>query len=83
MRMKHDPIPSGKRKAVNLSIDTGIVAAARAVGVNFSRVTEDALRIAVKVEHERRWREDNKAAIAAFDEWYRRDGDPLAGLRVR
>ncbi|MGJ3628756.1 hypothetical protein AB5I41_21010 [Sphingomonas sp. MMS24-JH45] len=28
--MKHDPIVSGKRKSVDLSIDTGIVAAARA-----------------------------------------------------
>jgi len=81
--MKHDHIPSRKRKPVNLSLDTGIVAAARDAGINLSRVTEDALRVAVKAEGERRWLEDNQSAMAAFNDWYSREGDPLAGLRVR
>ena len=41
--MKHDPIASGKRKSVNLSIDTGIVAAAREAGLNLSQISEAAL----------------------------------------
>lgn len=81
--MKHETIRSGKRKAVNLSIDTGIAAAAREAGVNFSRVTEDALRLAIKAQQEQRWREENADAIAAYSEWYERDGDPLDALRVR
>lgn len=80
--MKHDPMIAGKRKAVNLSLDTGIVAAAREAGVNLSRVTEAALRMAVREEQERRWKKENEAAIAAFAEWYEREGDPLANLRV-
>lgn len=81
--MRHDRLDSHKRKAVNVSLDTGIVAAARAAGINLSRVTEDALRAAVKVEEERRWQEENRAAVAAFSDWYAREGDPLAHLRVR
>lgn len=80
--MKHDPIPSRKRKPVNVSLDTGVVAAAREAGINLSRVTEDALRVAVKVAQERRWRDENRSAITAFSEWYEREGDPLADLRV-
>ena len=83
MRMKHDPVAPRKRKPVNLSLDTEIVAAAREAGINLSRVTEDALRVAVKAEQERRWREENAAAMLAFNEWYAREGDPLAHLRVR
>lgn len=80
--MKHEAVRAGKRKSVNLSIDTGIVAAARAQGINLSRVTEAALAHAVRAEQERRWTEENRAAIAEFAEWYEREGDPLADLRV-
>ena len=78
--MKHDPIGSGTRKPVNVSLDTGIVAAARDVGINLSRTTELALRAAIKSEQERRWREDNAVAIGRFTEWYETNGDPLAHL---
>ncbi len=83
MLMKHEAIRTGKRKSVNLSIDSGIVAAARAQGINLSRVTEAALFHAVRAEQERCWTEENRAAITDFAEWYEREGDPLADLRVR
>ncbi|MEH3045954.1 type II toxin-antitoxin system CcdA family antitoxin [Sphingomonas adhaesiva] len=75
--MKHEPITSGKRKSVNLSIDTGIVAAARAVGLNLSQISEDAIRRATKVEQERRWREENAPKIEAWNRWYEENGHPL------
>ena len=78
--MKHDPIASGKRKSVNLSIDTGIVAAAREVGINLSRVTETALRIATKHEAERQWRDEHREWIQDFNRSYDAEGDPLAHL---
>ncbi|GAA0658112.1 antitoxin CcdA [Sphingomonas insulae] len=78
--MRHDPISPNKRKSVNLSIDTGIVAAAREAGVNLSRVTEAALRVAVKDAREQRWREENREAIERFTNWYEDQGDPLAHL---
>lgn len=81
--MKHDSVLLRKRKPVNLSLDGEIVAAARDAGLNLSRVAEDALRLALKADRERRWQEEHRDAIAAFTEWFERGGDPLEGLRIR
>ncbi len=79
--MKHDPIATGKRKSVNMSLDTGIVAAAREAGLNLSQISEQAIRHATKVEQERRWKENNRDAIEGWNRWYEQNGDPLAHLR--
>lgn len=80
--MKHDKIASGKRKPVNLSLDTGVVAAAREAGLNLSQISEAALRDAIRGEQARRWREDNRVAIEGWNRWYDKNGDPLAHLRL-
>ena len=79
--MKHDSIATGKRKSVNVSLDTGVVAAAREVGLNLSQISEQAIRQATKAEQERRWKEDNREAIEGWNRWYEKNGDPLAHLR--
>ena len=79
--MKHDKIISGKRKPVNVSIDTGIVDAARAVGLNLSQVSEAGLVIAIKRERERRWIEENRAAMESSNAWVERNGLPFAKHR--
>jgi len=80
--MKHDPISSGKRKAVNLSIDTGVVAAAREAGINLSQTCEAALRTAAKVERDRQWAEDNREWIEANNAWVEQNGLPLEKYRL-
>lgn len=60
--MRHDPIASGKRKPVNLTIDTGVVAAAREAGINLSQTSEVALR---RAANKAAWRKENKAWIDA------------------
>ena len=80
--MKYDDITSSKRRSVKLSIDTGIVAAAKEIGVNLSRVTEDALRLAIKSERERRWRDENKAWIETHNTWIDKHGIPLSDLET-
>lgn len=80
--MRHDPITSSKRKPVNLSLDTGVVAAARKAGVNMSRVTEAALRVAITSENERRWREEHRVWIQAHNDWIDQNGIPLGDLPV-
>lgn len=79
--MKHDSVATGKRKSVNVSLDTGIVAAAREVGLNLSQISEQAIRQATKAEQERRWKEENREAIESWNRWYEQNGDPLAHLR--
>jgi antitoxin CcdA len=80
--MKHDPIASGKRKPVNLSIDTGVVAAAREAGINLSQVSEAAIRDAAKKERDRLWKEENRAAIEANNAWVEQHGLPLEKYRM-
>ncbi len=80
--MKHDALSSGKRKAVNLSLDTGVVAAAREAGLNLSQICEAALRDASKQERDRRWQEENRAAIEANNAWVEKHGLPLAKYRM-
>jgi antitoxin CcdA len=80
--MKHDSIRSGKRKAVNLSLDTGVVAAAREAGINMSQACEAALRSATKAELERRWQEDNREWIEAHHKWVEENGLPLEKHRM-
>jgi antitoxin CcdA len=80
--MKQDPIVSGKRKAVNLSLDTGVVEAAREAGINLSQTCEAALRTAAKAERERRWQEENREAIEASNAWVEKNGLPLTKYRM-
>jgi antitoxin CcdA len=79
--MKRDSIASGKRRPVNLSLDSGVVAAAREAGINLSQACEAALRAAAKAERERRWQEENRDAIAAWNAWVEEHGLPLAKYR--
>ena len=80
--MKHDSIRSGKRKPVNLSLDTGVVEAARAAGINLSQACEAALRDAAKVERDRKWKEDNREAMEGWNRWLETNGLPYAELRL-
>ena len=80
--MKHDPIASGKRKSVNLSLDTGVVAFAREAGINLSQVSETAIRAAAKSERDRRWRDENREWAASVNRWVEENGLPLERYRL-
>ena len=82
MRMRHDPIATGKRKSVNLSLDTGIVAAAREAGINLSQVSEAAIRAAAKRVQEEKWREEHRDWITANNAWIEENGLPLDRYRL-
>ncbi|RYD49168.1 MAG: post-segregation antitoxin CcdA [Sphingomonadales bacterium] len=79
--MKQDSIASGKRKPVNLSLDTGIVEAAREAGINLSQVSEKAIRDAAKAERDRKWAEDNRERLEAWNAWVEQNGIPLSEYR--
>lgn len=80
--MKHDPILSGKRKAVNLTLDTGIVATARELGLNLSQISEGAIRAATQQARERKWEEEHAPRMDAFAAWLDEHGMPFEDLRV-
>lgn len=80
--MKQDVIRASKRKSVNLSLDTGVVAAAREAGINLSQIAEAAIRNATRAEQERRWQDENRQAIAGWNRWYEKNGHPLETYRM-
>ncbi|MCI4589666.1 type II toxin-antitoxin system CcdA family antitoxin [Sphingobium sp. BYY-5] len=71
----------GIRKPTNLSLDADLVADARDLGINLSRACEDALRKEIAAERARRWQEENKEAIAAWNIWAENNELPLDKYR--
>ncbi len=55
------------KKAANLSIRADLLEEARALKINLSQTLETALANIVKQEKERRWLEENRAAIEAYN----------------
>lgn len=55
------------KKAANLSIRADLLEEARAYKINLSQTLEAALQVEVKKEKERRWLEENRAAIEAYN----------------
>ena len=80
--MTAKPLSVGKRRSVNLSLDEAVVAEAREYGISLSRTSEEALAIAVKKERERRWKDENRAAIEANNRWIEQNGLPLEKYRL-
>ncbi|WP_145631642.1 type II toxin-antitoxin system CcdA family antitoxin [Neorhizobium alkalisoli] len=74
-------MPNTTRKAVNLSLDSGLIAEARKLGVNLSRAATEGIAAAVKAENERRWLEENSEAIEACNRYIAKHGLPLAKYR--
>ncbi|MCB1384634.1 MAG: type II toxin-antitoxin system CcdA family antitoxin [Nitratireductor sp.] len=70
------------RRATNLSLDSTLVAEARELGLNLSRIAEEGLEQAVKAEREKRWKEQNREAIEAHNQYVREHGLPLAKYRL-
>ena len=62
------------KKAVNLSIDAELVAEAKAAGTNMSALLEKALKQELRERRSRKWREENRAALDAYDRHIEEDG---------
>lgn len=56
------------RTKVNLTLEAAVVAEARALGLNMSRLAEAAIVAACKTERNRRWRQENAEALARYAE---------------
>ena len=56
-----------KKRAVNLFVDVELLEEARRLRINISETLERRLRTIVKAEQERRWLEENREAIEAYN----------------
>ncbi len=70
------------RDKVNMTIDAELKAEAKALGINMSKVAEEAIRQAAKVERNRRWREENREALEAYAREVEENGPTLAKYRT-
>ena len=65
---RRTPGPAAPKRATNVSVRSDLLAAAREAGVNLSAALERALKEEVAEARRRKWREDNREAIAAYNE---------------
>jgi antitoxin CcdA len=56
------------KRAVNVSVNSDLAAKAKALGVNLSEALEGRLAELVAAQGRQRWREENTAAIEAYND---------------
>ncbi len=69
------------KKATNLSLNSKVLEKARELGMNISQTVDELLAAEVRRRYWERWNEDNKDAIAHYNERIAREGLPLSRYR--
>lgn len=69
------------KKATNLTLNSRVLEAARALGMNVSATVDTLLAEEVSRRYWARWNEDNREAIAHYNARIEREGLPLAKYR--
>ena len=64
----------GPKRAVNLTIDAEILAAAKAQGINLSQTLEDELRKRTQKAREAKFREESREAIDSYNRFIAEHG---------
>jgi antitoxin CcdA len=70
------------KKATNLSLNVKVLEAAREMGMNLSQTVDSLLAEEVKKRYWAKWNEDNKEAMAAYNDRVAKHGLPLAKYRT-
>ena len=73
--------PALQRKPTNLSLDAHLVAEAKDLEINISRVAEEGIAKAVAEEKARLWKIENREAIEGLNAYVEEHGLPLAEFR--
>ena len=71
-----------QRKSTNLSLDARLIAEAKNLDINISRVAEQGIAKAVSTEKSRRWKEENREALESSNRYVEEHGLPLAKYRM-
>lgn len=82
MRMKHEPVAVGKRRATNVSLPENAVAEAKARGINVSKACEAGLMAQLEATRIEQWKRDNQNWIDAHREWVENNPLPLERYRL-
>jgi len=79
--MKRRTLLTGSKKAVNVSIDQGLIQQAKALNINLSAVLEEALQQVVIAEGQRQWLDSHQQSIATYNQDVEENGVFSDGLR--
>ena len=66
--------PKAPKKAVNLSNNSDLLRQARELRINLSKMLETQLEQVLREERARRWKEENREAMEAFNRWVEEHG---------
>lgn len=69
------------RKATNLTIDSSLLSSAKELGINLSQAAEAGIRNEIAEAQARRWKLENKQALASSNEYVQKHGLPLEKSR--
>lgn len=69
------------RRATNISLNAGMLAEAKALGINVSRACEGGLEAEIARVRREAWLADNADALASSNAYAEANGLPLAALR--
>jgi antitoxin CcdA len=73
--------PAIAKRATNVSVRRDLLEAARAANINLSATLERALAVELKQAQREKWLNDNRAAIAAHNDFMTEHGVFSDGLR--
>jgi antitoxin CcdA len=74
MGMRHDHNIEQRKRPVKLTIRSDILEEAKLLELNASQAAEAGIAVAVTAARENAWREDNRAAIKAYNKSIAREG---------
>lgn len=74
-------VNSGKRRATNVTVDTALLATAKALKINVSQASEEGLARAVAQRQAQHWLEANQVALESSNAYVDQQGLPLARFR--
>jgi antitoxin CcdA len=69
------------KRATNVSVRSDLLVAAREAGINLSATLEQALEKELAETRRKKWRQENRDAIAAYNEYIEKHGMFSDGLR--
>ena len=64
----------GSKRAVNVSVDAGVLDMAKGMNINLSQTLEDALRKRTQDERDRRFQDEHREAIDAHNRFIEKHG---------
>ena len=74
--------PEKSKRATNLTLSTQVLAEAKALGINISKVCDAHLHELVRKEKEARWKSEYAQFIQAYNQTVEEEGLPLEAKRA-